>query len=218
MFAINAAPIGAIVRAFRSRSSLMFENLALRQHLAVLERKHPKPRIAVLDKLFWQRTQTGQALAHLLEEPLRSYRRHGLIRCADGHFPRALLFFRLPSRPALHTSLQSYISSDRYLSDSATTRSICVSVRYKVFDFRPRQRVWFRNFDCGLLAQHGVIACIFRNSVAERSRRAVDRKLPPRLVGPRHCLQRASLETRAPGVCPPLPRRPNAPRAKQRNS
>jgi hypothetical protein len=29
------------------------ENLALRQQLAVLKRKHPRPRIGAVDKIFW---------------------------------------------------------------------------------------------------------------------------------------------------------------------
>ena len=39
--------------AFRSRRDLVLENLALRQQLAVLRRKHPKPRLAAIEKLFW---------------------------------------------------------------------------------------------------------------------------------------------------------------------
>jgi len=31
----------------------VLENLALRQQLAVLKRKHARPRLAALDKLFW---------------------------------------------------------------------------------------------------------------------------------------------------------------------
>jgi hypothetical protein len=31
---------------------LLLENLALRQQLAVLKRKHPKPKLGLLDKLF----------------------------------------------------------------------------------------------------------------------------------------------------------------------
>jgi hypothetical protein len=43
----------AVFRIFRTRRSLMLENLALRQQLAVLKRKHPRPRLEPLDKLFW---------------------------------------------------------------------------------------------------------------------------------------------------------------------
>src|ERR1022692_3790972 len=44
---------GLLVRVFRLRRSLLLENLALRQQLTVLKRKHPKPKLRVLDKLFW---------------------------------------------------------------------------------------------------------------------------------------------------------------------
>ena len=40
-------------RFFRSRRDLLLENLALRQQLAVLKQKHPQPRFALSDKLFW---------------------------------------------------------------------------------------------------------------------------------------------------------------------
>src|SRR5438552_6977883 len=44
---------GAVLRFFRTRQNLMLENLALRQQLVVLKRRHPKPRLGLLDKLFW---------------------------------------------------------------------------------------------------------------------------------------------------------------------
>lgn len=37
----------------RSRKELLLENLALRQQLAVLAQRHPKPRFAAPDRLFW---------------------------------------------------------------------------------------------------------------------------------------------------------------------
>jgi putative transposase len=42
-----------IVRLFRSQRSLLLENLALRQQLVTLKRKHPKPRLSHFDRLFW---------------------------------------------------------------------------------------------------------------------------------------------------------------------
>ena len=45
--------VGAILRLLRTRRRLQLENLALRQQLAVLKRKHARPRLAALDKLFW---------------------------------------------------------------------------------------------------------------------------------------------------------------------
>ena len=44
---------GLLVRTFRSRRTLLLENLALRQQLTVLKRKHPRPKLRASDKLFW---------------------------------------------------------------------------------------------------------------------------------------------------------------------
>jgi putative transposase len=43
----------AITVALRPRGHLVLENLALRQQLAVLKRKRPRPRISRTDRLFW---------------------------------------------------------------------------------------------------------------------------------------------------------------------
>ena len=53
MFDLFGLWFGVIVRTFRAHRSLMLENLALRQQLAVLKRKHPRPSLGPLDKLFW---------------------------------------------------------------------------------------------------------------------------------------------------------------------
>ena len=45
--------LGALYRVFCTRRSLLLENLALRQQLAVPKRKHPRPKLGPLDKLFW---------------------------------------------------------------------------------------------------------------------------------------------------------------------
>jgi putative transposase len=44
---------GAILRLFRTRRTLLLENLALRQQLAALKRRRPRPRLVVFDELFW---------------------------------------------------------------------------------------------------------------------------------------------------------------------
>src|ERR1035441_8641445 len=41
------------VRSVHSRHHLLLENLALRQQLGVMKRRHPQPRFAAPDKLFW---------------------------------------------------------------------------------------------------------------------------------------------------------------------
>jgi hypothetical protein len=42
-----------VVRFFSSRRDLLLENLALRQQLGVLKRRHSHPRLAVTDRVFW---------------------------------------------------------------------------------------------------------------------------------------------------------------------
>jgi hypothetical protein len=44
--------VAAVTGFFRSRQNLLLENLALRQ-LTVLKRRHPRPKLSPLDKLFW---------------------------------------------------------------------------------------------------------------------------------------------------------------------
>ena len=53
MFRFIGLCFGTLVRFLRARRSLVLENLALRQQLAVLKRRHPRPRLDLLDKLFW---------------------------------------------------------------------------------------------------------------------------------------------------------------------
>jgi hypothetical protein len=45
MFEFFRLWFGALLRIFHTRRSLVLENLGLRQQLAVLKRKHPKPRL-----------------------------------------------------------------------------------------------------------------------------------------------------------------------------
>ena len=40
-------------RSFKSRHQLELENLALRQQLAMLKRSVKRPRVSVVDRLFW---------------------------------------------------------------------------------------------------------------------------------------------------------------------
>jgi len=53
MFAILKLFLRTIARLFSARRSLLLENLILRQHLAVFKLRHPRPRLSLLDKLFW---------------------------------------------------------------------------------------------------------------------------------------------------------------------
>jgi putative transposase len=45
--------LASIPRLFRTHRGLWLENLALWQQLAILKRKHPRPKLPAIDKLFW---------------------------------------------------------------------------------------------------------------------------------------------------------------------
>ena len=53
MFRFVRLCFGMLVRLFRGRQSLLLENLALRQQLVALKRRHPRPSLDLFDKLFW---------------------------------------------------------------------------------------------------------------------------------------------------------------------
>ena len=53
MLTLVTAILGALVAALRPRASLVVENLALRQQLAVLRRAVPRPRLCPVDRAFW---------------------------------------------------------------------------------------------------------------------------------------------------------------------
>jgi hypothetical protein len=53
MFRFFRLWLGLLARCFRSHRTLLLENLALRQQLTVLKRKHRRPKVSLLDKLFW---------------------------------------------------------------------------------------------------------------------------------------------------------------------
>src|ERR1700694_2746959 len=68
-----------LVRVFRSRHDLLLENLALRQQLGLLRRKHPRPQLAVPDKFFWgmlRRLWPGWKRALILVQPETVVRWH----------------------------------------------------------------------------------------------------------------------------------------------
>jgi putative transposase len=84
--------VGAMFRLFRSRRHLLLENLALRQQLATLKRKRPRPRLVVFDKLFWvlaRRFWSGWNQALIVVTPETVVRWHR----ADLH-----LYWKLISR------------------------------------------------------------------------------------------------------------------------
>jgi putative transposase len=79
MFSLFTLSLGVLVRLFRSRGKLVLENLALRQRLAVLKRRHPRPRLASADRFFWvavSRFWSGWQQALILVTPETVVRWH----------------------------------------------------------------------------------------------------------------------------------------------
>src|ERR1019366_10810997 len=66
-------------QSLRSRRDLLLGNLALRQQLAVLRRRHPQPRFAAADRFFWMillRLWPGWKRALVLLQPETIMRWH----------------------------------------------------------------------------------------------------------------------------------------------
>ena len=53
MWTLLQAIVGSLVAALRPRASLVAENLALRQQLAILHRATPRPQLRPIDRAFW---------------------------------------------------------------------------------------------------------------------------------------------------------------------
>jgi len=53
MFNLLFLSLGALARVFRARRHLVLENLLLRQQLAVLKRRNPRPRLHLFDRVLW---------------------------------------------------------------------------------------------------------------------------------------------------------------------
>src|SRR6202047_307670 len=84
------------LRLFRTRRSLLLENLVLRQQLAVLKRKRTRPRLGIFDKLFWvfaRRFWSGWKGALIIVDPETVVRWHR----AGFH-----LYWRLISKVRTH--------------------------------------------------------------------------------------------------------------------
>jgi putative transposase len=79
MMAAMALLFDTIFRLFRSRQSLLLENLALRQQPAVFKRRHPRPQLVEFAKLFWvlaRRPWSGCKQALIIESPETVVRWH----------------------------------------------------------------------------------------------------------------------------------------------
>jgi len=53
MLSVLWLALRSLLRIFRNRQDLIFENFVLRQQLTVLKRRRPRPTLNLFDKLFW---------------------------------------------------------------------------------------------------------------------------------------------------------------------
>jgi len=88
MFRFIGLCFGTLGSPLRARRSLLLENLALRQQLAVLKRRHPRPRLDLLDKLFWvaiRRFWSGwqQSLIAVTPETVVRWHKAGFVLLED---------------------------------------------------------------------------------------------------------------------------------------
>src|SRR5258708_21323084 len=107
MFCFVGLCFGMLVRLFRERRSLLLENLALRQQLVALKRRHPGPCLGVFDKFFWviaRRVCSGWRQSLLIVTPETAVSWHRSIFCMAWPFLRnyrepiaAMDFFTVPT-------------------------------------------------------------------------------------------------------------------------
>jgi putative transposase len=86
MFRFFRLWLGILVRCFRPRQDLLLKNLALRQQLTVLKRRHPKPKLSPVDKLFWVSARRfwsawRQSLIMVTPETVVRWHRAGFTLC-----------------------------------------------------------------------------------------------------------------------------------------
>jgi putative transposase len=82
MFDLFCLWFGAALRIFRNPQDLLLENLTLRHPLTTFKRRHPKPRLGVLDELFWVAarqfwSQWKQSLLLVMPETVVRWHRAG---------------------------------------------------------------------------------------------------------------------------------------------
>jgi hypothetical protein len=85
MVGLLQAIVRALLSALKPRTSLVLENLALRQQLAVLRRATPRPRLRPIDRAFWVVLRSvwsrwGEVLAIVQPATVIAWHRRGFQR------------------------------------------------------------------------------------------------------------------------------------------
>jgi putative transposase len=198
MFRLIGLCLGTVVRLLRARRSLLLENLALRQQLAVLKRRHPRPRLDLLDKLFWvavRRFWSGwqQSLIAVTPETVVRWHRAGFrlywkliskVRRAVGRRPTSKqgreLIFRMVvenstwGAPRIHGELLmlGFDVSERTISRwmKRAPRDPELATRWLTFLCNPREAIAAMDFFTVPTITFSVLYCFF---VISHNRRRV---------------------------------------------
>ena len=121
MFRFVALFLGAILRLFRRRQSLLLENLLLRQQVSALKRKNPRPKLTRLDRCFWitaRRLWSEWKSSLLLVNPKRSW---------IGHRRGFRIYWRLKSK--VGQAGRKLISLEIFDRDAKCGLEVLVAVR-----------------------------------------------------------------------------------------
>jgi transposase InsO family protein len=189
MFSLLLLWIGALIRIFHGRGNLVLENLMLRQQLAVLKRRHPRPSIGPLDKLFWvvvRRFWSGwkQALMVVTPETVVRWHRTGSrmywrlisrVRTQVGRRPtpkdvRELIFQMVAENPTwgaprIHGELLmlGFELSERTISRwmKRTPRDLDPAKRWLAFLRNHREAIVAMDFFTVPTISFGVLYCFF---------------------------------------------------------
>ena len=150
MFSLITALIVQLHQAFTDRRDLLLENAALRQQLAIYQRRDSKPKLTTADRLFWvwlshfwQRWRSARcdpAVSHPAEEQID-------VRCQESLNRRAVLKWRSVSRYdcTVLSVLPSTSQAFRYKGTSASSSIRCnlplIRGRTHHSDAAPSQRL-----------------------------------------------------------------------------
>src|ERR1017187_8265756 len=147
MFDLFRLWLGAVLRGFRTRRSLMLENLALRQQLAVFKRKQPRPRLGAIDKLFWVVARRfwahwEKALVIVLPDTVVRWHRSGFKPCQSGLLSQQIDIQLAPpsSRRRLCRHHRHLLCRRLRLPLPLLPRLALVEGKYRQF---PPQRLWW---------------------------------------------------------------------------
>src|ERR1019366_5053035 len=139
-----------------------------------------------LDETSAQGPSTRQALAGLSAQSSGSYRCHGFLHRPHSHLWGSVLLLHHQPRSPPHPALQCHSPSHQHLDRAAVARSFSLRFRAQISPIRPRCEVRIGSASVDPLAEDDTGPYLDSESLAKWGRRALGRKLPPRLARPRN--------------------------------